>query len=279
MKKILSFLAIALTCQFAANAQTNYEAIHALRTEAKELVNEKKFAQAADKYIEITELVKNCSDELEQNTYITCLTMASIYYYKSKEFYEKGFLAAQTVLQADITEKQLGDIVNWYTRNGRYVAIQCRNAQNFDRCHAVIDEILPYSNDEYKQKLLNDKAFAYELEATDCEMHSQSEKAYELYTKALVEYEKIRQTNDAAKMLYLMASCLSDLLQYTKAISTYDQAYDKAQSIGNKELMIRALNGKKKIYQNLGDKKKCFTNRTVDFAYRSLRQQFTFTQI
>ena len=255
MKKILSFLAIALTCQFAATAQTNYEAIHALRTEAKELVNEKKFAQAADKYMEITDLVKNCSNELEQNTYITCLTMASIYYYKSKEFYEKGFLAAQTVLQADITEKQLSDIVNWYTRNGRYFAIQCRKAQNFDRCHAVIDEILPYSNDEFKQKLINDKAFAYELEATDCEMHSQSEKAYELYTKALAEYEKIRQTNDAAKMLYRMASCLSDLLQYTKAISTYDQVYDKSQSVDNKELMIRALNGKRKIYQSLGDKK------------------------
>ena len=209
MKRLL-LLATALLSLCSLQAQ-NEEEILCKMKEAKALADAKRYAEAADAYLDLSQMVESKNTDTERQVHAFARIQASRNCYMSRDKCETGYNLAKDLLKENLTESERTLAERYFCLNGTLLSMRCvkKNKKQYEKARAVAEEVLPYTTNEVREFLLRNIARSWDFESYDLFFAGNLSEAIKLATKALNIVEK-----NLGKEDYYYASSLSTLAWY-----------------------------------------------------------------
>ena len=209
MKRLL-LLAAALLSLCSLQAQ-NEEEILCKMKEAKALADAKRYAEAADAYLDLSQMVDGKNTDIEGQVHVLARIQASRNCYMSRDKCETGYNLARDLLKENLTGSERALAERYFGLNGTLLSMRCvkRNKKQYEKARAVAEEVLPYTTNEVREFLLRNIARSWDFQSYDLFFTGYISEAIKFATKALNIVEE-----NLGKEDYYYACSLSTLTWY-----------------------------------------------------------------
>ena len=241
------FIAWALVCLLTqARAQSLTEAeVCAKMTQAFELSNGGKYAEALEAFLIVGKNTELQRTEAERQTYVCSMTMVCTCY-ESLGKYKEGYLLAKNLLQGKLNDKERKEICHLYALNGSLYACEFikrddKGNTDFERGRSILEEVKPYADGKLREYVLFKIPVSWYFEGMRYAYMQKHEEALEAYNKALAGFRELGKKTEEVSTLKEIASAKYYLYDFVGADKTYNEALTLAGKIGKASAQMEIL--------------------------------------
>ena len=193
-------------------------------------------AEAVELFLVIGENTKLHRDEEERLRHVNSMMMVCMYY-TEKGKHKEGYLLAKDLMHSDLSLTERKNVGLAYSINGYHYACELLKAKKkeeteFSCVREIISEIIPYMNEQLKNKALAKIPLSWYFEGVQCGIAQKYDEALIMYDNALAGYRKLGKVEEEISVLKNISSAKQHLCEFDEAKRLYHLASNLARQNG-----------------------------------------------
>lgn len=254
MRRLVIVLTVILL-QIPLLAQNLSETeVSAIMTKAFQDRKVKNNQEALEGFLLVGKNTKGQRNEAERQVYVCSQTMA-VMCYESLGRYDEGFQLSEELLSGNINERERKDLQHLYVTNGYLVAGSyiLKNSRRYAEARSLYEKILPFAEDDMRQRILSRMATSWYFEGTQLQMEQKFDKALVCMVNARDGFHTVSDAKNETEAWCQIGSIMNFAYDLRGSVDAYRSASDLAASVHYDTKLMEILREQYRLNVQLGD--------------------------